>query len=71
MEIDDPMTGDDSEFEEEEYFLFVDIDPASLAEHQIRDSNLKIYGINTKKPLLQVNNQFFEGKCVQFSMPLQ
>lgn len=60
MEIDDDS---ECEYENEEYLVYVDIDPTSLAEEQIKDSrNLKIFGLDTKKPLLQINNQFFEGK---------
>lgn len=60
MEIDG-----ESEYEEEEYLVYIDIEPTSMAESQIRQSkNIKIYGIDEKKPLLQINNQFFEGKCL-------
>lgn len=58
MEIDDS----ESEYEEEEYLVYVDIEPTSLAESQIRQAkNLRIYGLEEKKPLLQINNTFFEG----------
>lgn len=61
MEIDG-----ESEYEEEEYLVYIDIEPTSMAESQIRQSkNIKIYGIDEKKPLLQINNQFFEGKCLE------
>lgn len=60
MEIDG-----ESEYEEEEYLVYIDIEPTSMAESQIRQSkNIKIYGIDEKKPLLQINNQFFEGECL-------
>lgn len=46
MEIDDL----ESDYEEEEYLVYIDIDPASLAEEQIRDSeNIKTFGLNTGK----------------------
>lgn len=60
MEIDDTVTSDSDEYED--YLLFVDIDPASLAASQIEKAEMKIFGLETKKPLLQVNNHFFEGK---------
>lgn len=58
MEIDD----DCSEYEEEEFLVYVDIEPTSLSVDQIREAKtLKIFGLETKKPLLQINNQFYEG----------
>lgn len=46
----------------EEILVYLDIEPTSLAESQIKDASaLKIVG-NDKKILLQVNNRFFEGK---------
>lgn len=46
----------------EEILVYVEIDPTSMSENQIRDSaRLKIVG-NDKKVLLQVNKRFFEGK---------
>lgn len=68
MEIDPAVA--DSEYEEEEYLVYIDIEPTSLAEHQVRQAqNLKIFGLDTKKPLLQIDNQFFEGmlKNIVFS----
>lgn len=63
MEIDDLATDGDSEYEEEEYLLYLDIEPTALGESQIRNAqSLKIFGLDTKKPLLQINNQFFQGK---------
>lgn len=59
MDIDD----DCSDYEEEEFLVYVDIEPTSLSVEQILEGqNLKIFGLETKKPLLQVNNQFYEGK---------
>lgn len=53
----------DDEYEEEEYLLYVDVDPTSLTEEQVRDSlDIKTFGLDTNKPLLQINNQFYEGK---------
>jgi hypothetical protein len=53
----------DSEYEEEEFLVYVDLDPVALGEIQIRDAHkLKFFGIETKKPLLQVNNLYFEGE---------
>ena len=52
-----------SDYEEEEYLVYVEIEPTSLGENQIRNAdNLKIHGLETKKPLLQINNLYFEGK---------
>lgn len=62
MEIDDDK---EIEYEEEELLIYVDIEPTVLAEAQIRQArNIKIFGLETKKPLLQINNQFFEGKTI-------
>lgn len=63
MEIDD-MQSDDDCYEEEEMLLYVELDPTSLAEKQLRTAkNLKIFGFDTKEPLLQVSNRFFQGKA--------
>lgn len=60
MEIDDSI-GDD--YEEEELLVYVKIDSTSLSVDQIREAqNLRIFGIDAKKPLLQINNHFFQGK---------
>jgi TFIIIC subunit triple barrel domain len=59
MEIDD----DCGEYEEEEFLVYVDIEPTSLNVEQISEAKtLKMFGLDTKKPLLQINNQFYEGK---------
>jgi hypothetical protein len=53
----------DSEYGEEEFLVYVDLDPVALGEIQIKDAQkLKFFGIETKKPLLQVNNLYFEGE---------
>lgn len=63
MEIDDLSNETDTEYEEEEYLIYIDIEPTSIEESQIRSAkNMKILGLETKKPLLQIGNQFFEGK---------
>lgn len=46
----------------EEVLVYVDIEPTSLSEGQIKEAvRLKMVG-NEKKVLMQVNNRFFEGK---------
>lgn len=46
----------------EEVLVYVDIEPTSLSEGQIKEAvRLKMVG-NEKKILMQVNNRFFEGK---------
>lgn len=60
MEIDDFSQEDSDEYEE--ILVYVEIDPTSLNINQISESNLKVFGMETKKPLLQINNQFFEGE---------
>lgn len=63
MEIDTAPSNSDSEYEEDEYLVYVDIEPTSLGENQIQHAeNVKLYGLETKKPLLQINNLYFEGK---------
>lgn len=48
----------------EEILVYVDIEPTSLSESQIKESErLKMIG-NDKKVLLQINNRFFEGKQI-------
>lgn len=50
----------------EEILVYVDIEPTSLSESQIKESErLKMIG-NDKKVLLQINNRFFEGKQIYF-----
>lgn len=50
----------------EEILVYVDIEPTSLSESQIKESErLKMVG-NDKKVLLQINNRFFEGKQIYF-----
>ena len=61
MEIDD-ISKEEDDYEEEEFLVYIDIDPTLLAEKQIREAtDVKIFGMDTKKPLLRVNNLFFEG----------
>jgi len=69
MEIDDELTARmnavdvDSDYEEEEFVVYVDIEPTSISESQLKNANkIKLYGIDKQKPVLQINNQFFEGK---------
>lgn len=46
----------------EEILVYVDLEPTSMYENQIKQATrLKMIG-NEKKVLLQVNNRFFEGK---------
>lgn len=60
MEVDNALAQSDDEYEE--FLIYVDIDPTSLSESQINSARvLKIHGLETQKPLLQINNQFFEG----------
>lgn len=57
-------TNESSDEEVEELLVFVDIEPTSLSESQIKDAvRLKMVG-NEKKVLLQINNRFFEGKQI-------
>jgi TFIIIC subunit triple barrel domain len=66
MEIDEAPSG--SEYEEEEFLVYVDIEPTSLGENQIKQADkIKFFGLETKKPLLQINNLYFEGEKRLFS----
>lgn len=66
MEIEEPVTDNDDEYEEEEILVYIEIEPTSLAEHKIHDAKVvKMFGLDTKKPLLQINNQFFEGLLIK------
>lgn len=61
MEI-DVSTEDDSEYEED-LLVYIEIDPTLLTEKQVKEAtSVKIYGVETKKPLLKINNHFFEGR---------
>lgn len=65
MEIDDLEAETHDDYEDEEYLVYIDIDPTLLAEEQIRKANnIVMFGLESsnKKPLLQINNQFFQGK---------
>lgn len=45
----------------EEMLVYVEIEPTSMSESQIKEAvRLKMVG-NEKKILLQINNRFFEG----------
>lgn len=63
MEIDDTLKEQDEEdCEYEEFLVYIDIDPTLLSESQIKEvASAKVFGIETKKPLLKIGNQFFEG----------
>lgn len=64
MEIEDCEAAADSDYEEEEFLLYVDADPTSLGENQIREAKtFKIFGLTTEKhPLIQIDNMFYEGE---------
>lgn len=55
---------DDGDFEEEETLLYVEVDPSSMTERQLRKGtkNLKLFGLDAKEPLMQISNRFFQGK---------
>lgn len=52
------------DYEEVETLLYVEVDPSSMTEKQLRKehNNLKIFGLDTKEPLMQVSDRFFQGK---------
>lgn len=52
----------DDEFETEEYLVYVDFD-TKLLDEQFSNLNAKIkfLGIDTEKPIMQLNNQLFKG----------
>jgi hypothetical protein len=63
MEIDDTTSSSHDDYEEEEFLVYIDIEPTALAESQIRQAkNIKMFGLESKKPILQINNQFFSGE---------
>lgn len=65
MEIDDLQSDKDDEYEVEELLVYIDIDPTLLSDKEIEEStSAKIFGIDTKKPLLKINNQYFEGEIL-------
>lgn len=51
-----------SDYEEEEFLVYVDIESA-ISKNQIEDPNceMKIIGLESDKPVLQINNKIFEG----------
>lgn len=52
----------DSDYEEEEFLVYVDID-STISKNQIEDPSceMKIIGLESEKPILQINNKIFEG----------
>lgn len=56
-------TPSDDEYEEEETLIYVDFE-SNLLEDQISDNDLKLklIGIDTEQPILQLNNKIFRGK---------
>lgn len=52
-----------SDYEDEEFLVYVDIDSA-ISKNLIEDPNceIKIIGLESDKPVLQINNKMFEGK---------
>lgn len=48
---------------DEDTLLYVEVDPTVAL--QLNDE-LKIYGFDTKEPLLQISNRFFQGKRKAF-----
>lgn len=56
----------DDEYEYEESYVYVDFDSKLLDEELLNeDMKIRFLGINTKQPIMQLNNQLFKGK---FSM---
>jgi len=62
MEIED-LSKDEEDYETEERLIYIEIDPNLLSQNQIKEADcMKIYGIDTKRPLLRINNHYFEGE---------
>lgn len=64
MEIDEATTQSYSDDYEEETLLYVEVDPSSMTEMQLRKgtNNLKIFGLDAKEPVMQISNRFFQGR---------
>lgn len=57
------------DYEEEEFLLYVQLDSQSITDEHLRNaSKIQLHGIDTPKPLLQVNNLFFQGKITSNSI---
>lgn len=55
----------DDEYEYEESYVYVDFDSKLLDEELLNaDTKIRFLGINTKQPIMQLNNQLFKGKPV-------
>lgn len=56
------------EYETEELLVYVDLD-TKLLDDQLSESNTKIkfLGIDTDRPIMQVNNKLFRGKYLLFN----
>lgn len=56
---------DDDDTEYEETYLYVDFE-TKLLEEQLMNPNLqiKVLGIETNAPIVQLNNKIFKGKCI-------
>ncbi|CAO1413132.1 unnamed protein product [Diamesa serratosioi] len=62
MEEENPEQNN-SDYEEEEFLVYVDIDSA-VSKNLIEDPNceIKVIGLESDKPVLQINNKIFEGE---------
>lgn len=51
------------DYSEEEFLVYVELDSQHLTADHLRDAHkIKMFGVDTKSPLLQINNLFFQGK---------
>lgn len=59
---DNEFDNNDSEFEEEELFIYVDFD-AKISNKTLDDPdlNIKMTGLDTPEPLIQINSKVFKG----------
>ena len=57
----------DDEYEEEEYLVYVDM--FNYVSHKEIHENgvIKLLGISTEKPVMQINNRVFEGNSIIIS----
>lgn len=54
---------EDDEYETEEYLVYVDLGTHSLDEQQLSKmkKDIKFLGLDTETPIMQFNNQLYEG----------
>lgn len=64
-------TQNDDKYVLEEHYVYVDLD-TKLLDDQLLKSNtkIKLLGIDTENPIMQINNQLFKGNCGKYRIKL-